>query len=82
MFDTPAQQRPPYSPKSSPFLNEVRSGMRLKHRSQRTEASYQRCIIDFIRFCGNRHQREMGAGEIRAYLSHLPVCATGILAGS
>jgi integron integrase len=71
MSDTQAQQGSSYSPKSSPFLNEVRKVMRLKHMSRRTEASYLHYIIDFIRFCGKRHPREMGAGEIRAYLSHL-----------
>lgn len=71
MSDTSAQQRPPYSPKSSPFLNEVRRVMRLKHMSRRTEASYLHYIVDFIRFYSKQHPREMGVGEIRAYLSHL-----------
>lgn len=71
MSDTSAQQRPPYSPKSSPFLSGVRRVMRLKHRSQRTEASYLHYILDFIRFHGKRHPRELGVDEIRVYLSHL-----------
>lgn len=58
MSDTPAQQRPTYSPKSSPFLSEVRRVMRFKHMSRRTEASYLHYIIDFIRFCGKRHPRD------------------------
>ncbi len=46
--------------------------MRLKHMSRRIEASYLHYIIDYIRFCGKRHPpREMGASEIRVYLSHL-----------
>jgi hypothetical protein len=45
--------------------------MRLEHMSRRTEISYLRYIIDFIRFRGKRHPREMGAGEIRVDLSHL-----------
>jgi hypothetical protein len=28
--------------------------------------------VDFIRFHGKRHPRELGVGEIRAYLSYLP----------
>lgn len=34
MTKTPTRQRPPYSPESSPFLNEVRRVMRLKHTSR------------------------------------------------
>jgi integron integrase len=45
--------------------------MRLKHMSRRTEASYLHYIVDFIRFYSKQHPREMGVGEIRAYLSHL-----------
>jgi hypothetical protein len=71
MSDTSAERRPPYRPKSSPFLNEVRRVMRLKHMSRRTEASYPHYILDFIRFCSNRHPPEMGVDEIRVYLSHL-----------
>ena len=65
MSDIPAQRESSYSPKSSPFLNEIRKVMRLKHISRRTEASYLNYIIDFIRFSGERHPREMGVGEIR-----------------
>lgn len=70
MSDIPISQIR-YSPKTSPFLNEVRSVLRLKHMSRRTEASYVYYILDFIRFHGKRHPRDMGVGEIRAYLSHL-----------
>ncbi len=66
---SPCQKR--YSPKTSPFLNEVRNVLRLKHMSRRTETSYMYYILDFIRFHGKRHPKEMGAEEIRAYLSHL-----------
>lgn len=71
MSDTPVRRGPTCSPKSSSFINEVRKVIRLKHISRRTEASYLHYIIDFIRFCGKRHPREMGAGGIRVYLSHL-----------
>ncbi len=71
MTKTPARQHPSYSPNSSPLLNEVRKVMRLKHMSQRTEASYLHYIIRFIQFWGKRHPREMGVGDIRTYRSHL-----------
>ncbi len=45
--------------------------MRLRHMSHRTEASYLQYIVDFIRFWGKRHPRELGAGGIRVYPSHL-----------
>ena len=35
--------------------------MRLRHMSRRTEASYLHYIVDFIRFHGKRHPRELGA---------------------
>ncbi len=70
MSDVPNDQKR-YSPKTSPFLNEVRNVLRLKDMSRRTETSYVYCILDFIRFHGKRHPNEMGVEEIRAYLSHL-----------
>jgi len=71
MCDIPIQQRPTYSPKSSPFLNEVRNLTRLKRTSRRTEASYVHYIVDFIRFQGQRNPPELGVGKIRAYLPYL-----------
>lgn len=48
-----------YTTKTSPFLNQVRQVLRLKHMSRRTEASYLYYIIDFIRFHGKRHPQEL-----------------------
>ena len=62
-----------YTTKTSPFLNQVRQVLRLKHMSRRTEAPYLYYIIDFIRFHGKRHPNGMGPQEIRAYLSHLAI---------
>ena len=45
--------------------------MRLRHMSRRTEAPYLHYIVDFVRFHGKRHPRELGVGEVRAYLSYL-----------
>ena len=55
------------------LLDEVRDRIRARHYSIRTEETYLRWIRDFILFHGKRHPKEMGAGEVRDYLSHLAV---------
>jgi hypothetical protein len=70
MSDAP-RSRKERSAETSPFLNEARNVLRLKHMSRRTEASYIFYILDYIRFHGKRHPRETGAREVRTYLSHL-----------
>jgi len=56
------------------FQEKCRRVMRLKHLSFRTEETYLPVIRRFIAFHGGRtHRRDMGAAEIRAYLSHLAV---------
>lgn len=62
-----------YSPKTSPFMAEVRQVIRLKHLSPSTEKSYAYYILDYIRFHGKKHPRELGVAEIRGYLTHLAV---------
>ncbi|MEZ2235276.1 hypothetical protein [Microcoleus sp.] len=39
---------PSYSPSESPFLQQVRRTLRLKHMSRRTEKSYFYYILDYI----------------------------------
>ena len=53
------------------LLDQVRSAIRTRHYSIRTEDAYVHWIRAFIRFHGLRHPREMGAREVTAYLSHL-----------
>ena len=55
------------------LLDQVRQAIRFKHYSLKTEKSYVHYIRDFILFHQKRHPRDMGASEIRAYLSHLAV---------
>jgi len=50
---------------------QVREIMRYRHYSIRTEEAYWQWIRRFILFHGKRHPREMGAGEVRVFLSHL-----------
>ena len=60
-----------YSPSESPFLNQVRRTIRLKHMSRRTEKSYIHYILDYIYFHNQQHPQDMGMEEIQAYLSYL-----------
>jgi integron integrase len=53
------------------LLDEVRRVLRFKHYSLRTEEAYVDWIRRFIVFHGKRHPREMGVGEVRAFLTHL-----------
>jgi len=56
------------------FLEKCRQTMRLKHFSYRTEQTYLPVIERYIAFHGGKtHPRDLGAAEIRAYLSHLAV---------
>jgi integron integrase len=63
-MDTPEQRR-------SPFLEEVRAAIRVRHYSIRTEKSYVAWIVRYIRFHGNRHPSEMAEAEVAAFLSNL-----------
>jgi site-specific recombinase XerD len=58
------------SPKP-PLPDQVRSIIRLRHYSIRTEEAYVNGIRRFIIYHKKRHPREMGVDEIRQYLSHL-----------
>ena len=55
----------------SPFLNEVRTSIRVRGMSIRTEKTYIYWIRFFIRYNNCRHPREMGAAEIGRFLSYL-----------
>jgi len=54
-------------------LDQVREVMRYHHYAIRTEETYVKWILDYIRFNGTRHPREMGKPEIERFLSHLAV---------
>ena len=55
------------------LLDQVRGKIRLKHYSLRTEQTYVDWIKRFIRHFGKRHPRELGAGDVEAFLTHLAV---------
>ena len=55
------------------LLDRVRSVARLRHLSLGTEKAYADWIRRFILYHRKRHPSEMGAEEIRQFLSHLAV---------
>lgn len=57
----------------SPFLEEVRAAIRVRHYSIRTEQAYLDWIRRFILFHAKRHPREMAEPEVAAFLTHLAV---------
>jgi integron integrase len=61
------------SGRKSPFLEQVRTAIRVRHYSIRTEKTYVMWIVRFIRFHDNRHPKEMGEAEVTAFLTHLAV---------
>ena len=69
-----AQDAPDRSvdPKSK-LLDHMRDIIRLKHLSYRTEEAYLSWVKRFIVFHDKRHPKDMGATEIRAFLTHLAV---------
>jgi integron integrase len=55
------------------LIAQVRQAIRLRHYSQRTEEAYVGWVRRFIRFCGLRHPRELGPGDVTRFLSSLAV---------
>lgn len=55
------------------LLDVVRSKIRAKHYSLRTEQAYVGWIRRFVQAHGRRHPRELGAAEVEAFLSQLAV---------
>jgi integron integrase len=53
------------------LLDQMREVLRLKHLSFRTEEAYIGWVKRFILFHDKRHPKDMGAAEIRAFLSYL-----------
>ena len=53
------------------LLDQLRSKIRMKHYSIRTEKAYVNWNLKYIFFHNKRHPNEMGAPEIEQFLSHL-----------
>lgn len=55
------------------LVDQVRSVIRVKHYSPRTEEAYWNWIKRFILFHNKRHPNDLGEAEIASFLSHLAV---------
>jgi integron integrase len=55
------------------LLDRMRSVLRVRHYSLRTEKSYLQWVKRYILFHHKRHPRDMGDEEVRSYLSFLAV---------
>jgi len=72
MYSQPASPKHGVAPlKPVGLLERARDVARYKHYSIRTEKAYVEWIRRFIHFHGKRHPREMGASDIRSFLSWL-----------
>jgi integron integrase len=60
-------------PERRGLLEVARDRIRTRHMAYRTEQAYLQWMRRFIKFHGRRHPREMGAGHIEAFLTHLAV---------
>lgn len=58
---------------ASPFLEKVRSAIRVRHFSIRTEDAYLGWIKRFILFHGKRDPGQMGESEVGVFLTDLAV---------
>jgi len=62
-----------FRPKPGKLLDQIREVMRYHHYAIRTEQTYIKWILDYIRFNETRHPSEMGKPEIERFLSHLAI---------
>jgi len=54
-----------------PLLERVRQTLRAQRYSRNTEEAYVRWMRRFMLFHGKRHPRELGEGDVTAFLAHL-----------
>ncbi len=64
-------EKEPTRPQPRRLLDEVRLALRRGHYSPRTEEVYVHWIIQYIRFHGRRHPRELGHEHLMEFLNHL-----------
>jgi integron integrase len=55
------------------LLQSLRANLRLRHFSPRTEEAYAAWVRRLVHFHGLRHPRDLGVGEVRAFLTYLAV---------
>ncbi|MBN2104640.1 integron integrase [bacterium] len=61
------------SSRTPKLLDQVRTVLRMKHYSYRTEKAYVSWIYQYIVYHNKKHPRDMGEKEISQFLSHLAV---------
>jgi integrase len=66
-----AEERAVYGPRAPRLLDRVRTELRTRHMSRRTEEAYVFWIRRFILFHGKRHPATLGAPEVTGFLSSL-----------
>ncbi len=66
----PGTEPPARAPR---LLDRVRTEIRFRHYSIRTETAYVEWVRRFVLFHGKRHPRDMGADEVARFLSYLAV---------
>lgn len=57
----------------SKLLHQVRQKIRRKNYAYRTEKSYIRWMVRFIKFCGTKHPLNIDPKEVERFLNHLAV---------
>ena len=55
----------------SRLLEQLSAAIHTRRYSARTERAYRRWVVRYVRFCGMRHPRECGVGEVKAFVEHL-----------
>ena len=58
-------------PTAPSLLNQLSVSIRTRHYSRRTEDAYIGWVRRFVHFNGRRHPNDLGAAEVRAFLSSL-----------
>jgi integrase len=72
-MNTPGAPLPNAAPQAPKLIDQIRSRLRLKHYSLRTEQAYVQWAKRYIIFHGKRHPAEMGKQEIEVFLTSLAV---------
>ncbi len=66
-----ATELPFFRPKAKRLMDKVREVLRYYHYAIRTEESYVKWILSFIRFHNKKHPKDLGKEEIEAFLSDM-----------
>ncbi len=65
------EEKPFFKPQSKRLIDQVREVLRYYHYAIRTEETYVKWILAFIRFHNKKHPKELGKVDIEAFLSDM-----------